>query len=74
MGQRAIAGGEGVMSEWFAMGGHGFYIWGSFGVSALFMVGEVILVMRRRRTLVERLGRMIRMNSSDNSTVSGVSQ
>jgi len=74
MGQRDVAGGEVKMSEWLAMGGHGFYIWGSFGVSALFMIAEVILVMRRRRTLIQRLGRMIRMNSSDNSSVSGVSQ
>ena len=51
------------MAEWFAMGGHGAYIWGSFLVSALFMIVETILVVRRRRTLVQRLGRMIRMNS-----------
>lgn len=51
------------MSEWLAMGGHGLYVWGSFGMTALFMVAEVILVMRRRRTLVQRLRRMIRMNS-----------
>ena len=53
------------MSEWLAMGGHGFYIWGSFGLSALFMVTEVTLVMRRRRSLVQRLGRMIRMKDSE---------
>lgn len=45
------------------MGGHGFYIWGSFGVSVLFMIVEAILVVRRKRTLMQRLGRMIRMNS-----------
>jgi len=53
------------MSEWLAMGGHGFYIWGSFGVAALFMIVEVILVVRRRRSLVQRLGRMIRMKDSE---------
>lgn len=58
------------MSEWFAMGGHGFYIWGSFGVAALFMVVEVILVVRRRRSLIERLGRVIRMKSHTNPGVS----
>jgi heme exporter protein D len=51
------------MAEWFAMGGYGFYIWGSFGVAALFMIGEAVLVVRQRRTLARRLGRMIRMNS-----------
>ncbi len=51
------------MSEWFAMGGHGLYIWGSYGVAALYMIVEVILVVRRRRSLVQRLGRMIRMKA-----------
>ncbi len=50
------------MAEWFAMGGHGFYIWGSFIVTAVFMIAEMILVMRRRKSLLQRLGRMIRMN------------
>ena len=51
------------MSEFFAMGGYAFYVWGSFGVTALFMIAEAVLVVRRRRTLVQRLGRMMRMNS-----------
>ena len=51
------------MAEWFAMGGHGVYIWGSYSVTALFLIVESILVVRRKRTLLQRLGRMIRMNS-----------
>jgi len=51
------------MAEWFAMGGYGFYIWGSYGVTALFMIVEAILVVRQKRTLLQRLGRMVRMNS-----------
>ena len=50
------------MAEIF-MGPHGAYILGSFGVTALFMVGEVILVVRHKRTLLQRLGRMVRLNS-----------
>ena len=53
------------MSEFFAMGGHGGYIWGSFGVAALFMIGEAVLVVRHRRTLLQRLGRMVRLNSGE---------
>ncbi len=45
------------------MGRHAVYVWGSFGVTLLFMVVETILVVRRRRTLVQRLGRMMRMNT-----------
>ncbi len=51
------------MAEFFAMGGHGFYVWGSFGVAAVFMIIEAVLVVRQKRTLVQRLGRMVRMNS-----------
>ena len=51
------------MSEFFAMGGHGFYIWASYGVTALFMIVEVIAVMRSRRTVVKRLSRLARAES-----------
>ena len=48
------------MSEFFAMGGHGFYIWVSFGVTALFMIVEVIAVMRGRKTVLKQLARLAR--------------
>ena len=36
------------MSEWLAMGGHGFYIWSSYGMLALALVVEVWALRRRR--------------------------
>jgi len=39
--------------EFFAMGGYGFYVWGSFGACALLMLMEPILA-RRRLTAVRR--------------------
>ena len=51
------------MSEFFHMGGYAFYVWGSYGVTALFMLIEIILVIRNKRTLMQRLARMVRMNS-----------
>jgi len=54
------------MADFFAMGGYAFYVWGSFGVAALFMIAEPILVARGHRTLKQRLGRMIRMNKEVN--------
>jgi len=36
-------------SEFFAMGGHGLYVWGSYGVTALLMLVEPWLAARRRR-------------------------
>ncbi|NOX75559.1 MAG: heme exporter protein CcmD [Gammaproteobacteria bacterium] len=48
------------MSDFFAMGGHGFFIWMSFGVTALFMVIEVIAVKRSRQTVLKQLLRLAR--------------
>lgn len=46
-------------SEFFAMGGYAFYVWGSFGLTALIMVVEPIMVARRRKNLMSRLKRQI---------------
>ncbi|MBK8161745.1 MAG: heme exporter protein CcmD [Gammaproteobacteria bacterium] len=45
-------------AEFFSMGGYAFYVWGSYAVTAVLMLLEVALVMRRRRTLLGRLGRI----------------
>ncbi|HEV7913991.1 MAG TPA: heme exporter protein CcmD [Albitalea sp.] len=36
-------------SEFFAMGGYGLYVWGSYAVTALIMATEPWLAARRRR-------------------------
>ena len=41
-------------SEFFTMGGYAFYVWGSFGVAAVLLVGEVVLLRRRKRALMQR--------------------
>jgi heme exporter protein D len=48
------------MQEFFAMGGYAFYVWGSFGVTAVLMILEVILLRRRKQQLIRRLGRSVR--------------
>ena len=48
-------------SDFWAMGGYGFFVWGSYGVTAALMIAEVILVMRRRRATLEQLARAARM-------------
>jgi heme exporter protein D len=35
-------------AEFFAMGGHGLYVWGSYGAAALLMLIEPWLAARRR--------------------------
>jgi heme exporter protein D len=36
-------------SEFFAMGGYGLYVWGSYAVAAVVMVAEALLSRRRHR-------------------------
>lgn len=45
------------MMEFFAMGGHGLYIWGSYGAAALLMIGEALWVWRRHRKAGVELSR-----------------
>ena len=41
----------------FAMGGYGFYVWGSFGACALLMIAEPILANQRRKNILRSLRR-----------------
>ncbi len=42
-------------SEFFAMGGYAFYVWGSFGVTALVMLGEMLTIRAQRAELIRQL-------------------
>jgi heme exporter protein D len=37
------------MTEYLAMGGYGFYVWGAYGVIALCVLAELLSVRARRR-------------------------
>jgi heme exporter protein D len=50
----------GSWSEFWAMGGYGLYVWGSYLVTLVFMVAEVVLVLARKRTILQFLARMPR--------------
>ncbi|MDR0481509.1 MAG: heme exporter protein CcmD [Gallionellaceae bacterium] len=43
------------MSEFFSMGGRGFYVWGSYGAALLIFVVELVLVYHRRKAILQRL-------------------
>jgi heme exporter protein D len=40
------------MNEFLAMGGHGVFVWGSYGVTAAALVIEVFFLRARRRAAV----------------------
>ena len=37
------------MTDFLAMGGHAWYVWGSYGVTFLALLMEVVFLMRRSR-------------------------
>jgi heme exporter protein D len=47
----------GSPAEFFAMGGYGFYVWGSFGACLLMMVVEPLLAKKRRADILRSLRR-----------------
>ena len=53
-------------SEFFAMGGYGFYVWGSFLVCAALMLVEPMLVKLRRRNALTELRREILARRENN--------
>ena len=47
----------GSAAEFFAMGGYGLYVWGSYAVAAACIVIELIAARRRHRLAMDALGR-----------------
>ncbi|MFA7281738.1 MAG: heme exporter protein CcmD [Sterolibacterium sp.] len=45
------------IGEFFAMGGYGFYVWGSFGVTALALLIEPLLLRKRQSDVANSLRR-----------------
>ena len=45
------------VGEFFAMGGYAFYVWGSFGVTAVALAIEPLLLRKRQREVVDSLRR-----------------
>ena len=37
--------------KFFAMGGYGLYVWGSYIVTGVVMIGELVLLRNRKRAL-----------------------
>jgi heme exporter protein D len=40
------------MSEFLAMGGYAFYVWGAYGVAAFVVAGEIVSVRAKRRAVL----------------------
>jgi heme exporter protein D len=50
----------GSLENFLAMGGYGFYVWGSYGVTLVLMVAEIALLRARKRSIETTLVRTVR--------------
>jgi heme exporter protein D len=48
-------------SQFFAMGGYGFYVWSSYGLAALILILNLYLPLARRKTVRHRLREFLRL-------------
>lgn len=46
------------MSEFLNMGGYAVFVWSSYGLSAVVLIGMVAVSLRRRRDALERVSEM----------------
>ncbi len=42
------------LSDFLAMGGYGFYVWGSFGATAVCLAGELLWVRHRHAAALKQ--------------------
>jgi len=54
------------VADFFNMGGYAFYVWGSFGITALVVVAEIWQVRMQRREILRNL--LNETDSQPNST------
>ena len=58
-------------ADFLAMGDHGFYVWSAYGISALLIVGNMLLARRQQGRVRAELARRARREARDASTASG---
>ncbi|MDH4391733.1 MAG: heme exporter protein CcmD [Aquabacterium sp.] len=55
----------GSAQEFFRMGGYGFYVWGAYAVTLLFMVAEPLLARQRHRQALRQAARQTETDEDD---------
>ena len=48
-------------SEFFAMGGYGLYVWGSYGITVVVLLLNVILPWQQRKSIIKMLTELTRL-------------
>jgi heme exporter protein D len=53
--------------DFLRQGGYAFFVWGAFGVTFLLMIAETVQLRRSHRTILSRVGRLVRLRGSQNA-------
>jgi len=48
--------------EFWAMGGHGLYVWGAYAVTLAVIVTEIAVLLLKRKSILDHLGRLSRLH------------
>ena len=62
------------MTAFFNQGGYAFFVWGAFSVTFLLLIAEVIQLRRSNRTILSRVGRLVRLRDSREAASGGTTQ
>lgn len=52
-------------SEFLAMGGYGLYVWGSYAMTVLVLILNVVAARRREKNMRHQLLEIARLNQAD---------
>ena len=52
-----------ALMGFLSQGGYAWFVWGAYGMALVLLVGEVIGLRRQRRTILARLGRLLRLRT-----------
>jgi heme exporter protein D len=55
-------------SEFLAMGGYALYVWGSYAVTLIALIGEIVALVVRRHGVIERLAKFYAARRSSHET------
>jgi heme exporter protein D len=55
-------------SEFLAMGGYALYVWGSYAVTLIVLIGEIVALVVRRHGVIERLAKYYAAHRSSHET------
>ncbi|WP_295392969.1 heme exporter protein CcmD [uncultured Thiodictyon sp.] len=56
------------VTEFLAQGGFAGYVWSAYGMTLALLMAETVGLRRQRRTILARLGRLLRLRNAGEQT------